>query len=44
MIMHPELEDDLRVRAHAIIRCWLRGDVEGSSPWQATMLMSCCQW
>jgi hypothetical protein len=29
MIMHPDLEDDLRVRAHAIIRCWLRGDVHG---------------
>ena len=29
MIMHPELEEDFRVRAHAIIRSWLRGDVEG---------------
>jgi hypothetical protein len=29
MIMHPELEEDLRVRAHAIIRSLLRGDVEG---------------
>jgi hypothetical protein len=29
MIMHPELERDFRVRAHAIVRTWLRGDVEG---------------
>jgi len=27
--MHPELEEDFLVRAHAIIRSWLRGDVEG---------------
>jgi hypothetical protein len=27
--MHPEVERDLRVRAHAIIRSWLRGDLEG---------------
>jgi hypothetical protein len=27
--MPPELEDDLRVRAHAIVRSWVRGDVEG---------------
>ena len=28
-IMPPELEEDFVVRAHAIIRSWLRGDVEG---------------
>jgi hypothetical protein len=27
--MHPELEEDFVVRAHGIIRSWLRGDVEG---------------
>jgi hypothetical protein len=29
MIMPPELEEDFRVRGHAIVRAWLRGDVEG---------------
>jgi hypothetical protein len=29
MIMPPELEEDFRVRAHGIVRSWLRGDVEG---------------
>jgi hypothetical protein len=28
-IMPPEVAEDFRVRAHAIVRCWLRGDVEG---------------
>jgi len=27
--MPAELADDFRVRAHAIVRTWLRGDVEG---------------
>ena len=29
MIMHPEVAEDFRVPAHAIVRAWLRGDVEG---------------
>jgi hypothetical protein len=28
-IKAAELADDFRVRAHAIVRTWLRGDVEG---------------
>jgi hypothetical protein len=28
-IMPAELADDVGVRAHAIVRTWLRGDVEG---------------
>ena len=28
-VMPPDVADDLHVRAHAIIRSWLRGDVEG---------------
>jgi hypothetical protein len=28
LIMHSEVERDLRIRAHAIVRTWLRGDVE----------------
>jgi hypothetical protein len=27
--MPAELADDFRARAHAIVRTWLRGDVEG---------------
>lgn len=27
--MPPELAEDFRVRAHAIVRSWLRGDIEG---------------
>ena len=27
--MPAELADDFRARAHAIVRAWLRGDVEG---------------
>jgi hypothetical protein len=29
MIMDPSVAEDFRVRAHGIIRSWLRGDVEG---------------
>jgi hypothetical protein len=29
MIMDPQLAEDFRVRAHGIVRSWLRGDVEG---------------
>jgi hypothetical protein len=28
-IIPAEVLEDFRLRAHAIVRCWLRGDVEG---------------
>ena len=41
-IMPAELADDFRVRAHAIVRTWLRGDVGGLVALVGDDADSCC--
>ena len=41
-IMLAELADDFRARAHAIVRTWLLGDLEGLVAWVGDDALSCC--